>query len=465
MYLAPINYDRFFLRVFQDKFIAKSLLEDLLDVTIQEIEPLARKAKLTDEAALVEFDYRCKIDGTYVIVDMQQWHKNDVVKRFYMYFCNNTSLQLEDLEPVSIKLATGKEYQSKDYHKLETALTIIWMAADRLGFKEDLMIFSMLPELLSDFVRDNDLWDTGDLQKLMEKRAQLLKILQNDTKNLSFLYKNRLIFAFQKNIIKNKQKMSKYFRWFEFAAKTSNPDNVATDFDSYYDHPAIFAAMKKLMTSELNAEDFQYITDYRKHEIGVGNYNRKLRQEVVEQYEPIVKQLEQDKFQALLKVAQTEKEKQAVLWRAEQLEREVKATEQEAKLKLEQTEQEAKLKLEQTEQEAKLKLEQTEQEAKLKLDQIKREVKLKLQETEKVKKNLEKSKEKLEKAAKLKSQQAKKEKQQLQKEAEWMVLQQQLLTFKKCLQRGDTKEDIMSFMEIDKKVFQQYMKFVEKPKK
>ncbi|MEN9610263.1 MAG: hypothetical protein RLZZ628_1077 [Bacteroidota bacterium] len=436
MYLAPINYDRFFERVFRDTSIAKGLLEDLLDVEIQEIKRLPRKAKLTDEAALVEFDYRCKMDGNYVIVDMQQWYKNDVVKRFYMYYCNNTSLQLEELEPVSITLATGKQYQTKNYHKVEPALTIIWMADDKLGFTEDIVSFAPLPEIIGDFVRDEHWWKTGDLKMLREQREKLLKILKNDTKKLSFLYKNRLIFVFQKNIIKNK-KLSKYFRWFEFAAKTSNPDNKATDFDSYYDHPAIFAAMKRLMTSELTEDDFQYITDYQKYQIGVDNYNRKIRlegrQEVLEEYEPIVLQLTQNVLEAdkkaqeaTLKVAQIEKEKERI--------------EKEAKLKVEQTEKEAKLKVEQTEKEAKLKVEQTEKEAKLKVEQTEKEAKL------------------LKKATELKLKQA-------QKEIQLKLFQQQLLLFKKMHQRSLTKEDIMSLMEIDEAMFQKCSKAMKKNKK
>lgn len=71
MYLAPLNFDRFFERIFQDPIIAKQFFEDILDVTIEEISPLPRKNKLTDDAAFVEFDYRCKIDNKYVILDMQ----------------------------------------------------------------------------------------------------------------------------------------------------------------------------------------------------------------------------------------------------------------------------------------------------------------------------------------------------------------------------------------------------------
>jgi len=36
--------------------------------------------KFTDDAAAVEFDFRCKIDDQFVIIDMQQWFKSDVVQ-------------------------------------------------------------------------------------------------------------------------------------------------------------------------------------------------------------------------------------------------------------------------------------------------------------------------------------------------------------------------------------------------
>ncbi|MGE5340776.1 MAG: hypothetical protein ACM3SY_07870, partial [Candidatus Omnitrophota bacterium] len=85
MYLAPLNYDRFFKRVFSDLNIAKAFLEDFLDVPIEEIKKLENENRLTDDATSVEFDFRCKIKGSYVIIDMQQWYKRDIGKRFYLY--------------------------------------------------------------------------------------------------------------------------------------------------------------------------------------------------------------------------------------------------------------------------------------------------------------------------------------------------------------------------------------------
>jgi hypothetical protein len=63
MYLAPLNYDRFFKKVFSDINTAKQFLEDVLEVNITSITPLPLKHKITDNSTAVEFDYRCEIDG------------------------------------------------------------------------------------------------------------------------------------------------------------------------------------------------------------------------------------------------------------------------------------------------------------------------------------------------------------------------------------------------------------------
>lgn len=63
MYLAPLNYDRFFKKVFSDLNIAQSFLEDFLDIKIESIEQIKERHKITDDAAYVEFDFRCKING------------------------------------------------------------------------------------------------------------------------------------------------------------------------------------------------------------------------------------------------------------------------------------------------------------------------------------------------------------------------------------------------------------------
>ena len=41
MYLAPLNYDRFFKKVFSEIAIAQQFLEDFLDVNIESIESIS----------------------------------------------------------------------------------------------------------------------------------------------------------------------------------------------------------------------------------------------------------------------------------------------------------------------------------------------------------------------------------------------------------------------------------------
>ncbi|KPA08787.1 hypothetical protein MHK_011011, partial [Candidatus Magnetomorum sp. HK-1] len=134
MYLAPLNFDRFFKKVFSDPDIAKKFLEDFLDTEIETLTILKEKHTITDDASFVEFDFRCKIKGSYIIIDMQQWYKSDVAQRFYLYHALNTGLQLETLPKRKILLdASAKQIKKvKDYRLLEPVYTIIWMVDDTL---------------------------------------------------------------------------------------------------------------------------------------------------------------------------------------------------------------------------------------------------------------------------------------------------------------------------------------------
>ena len=82
MYLAPLNYDRFFRKIFSDEKISRRFLEDFLEVRIDEFEFLKERNLVTNDASVVEFDFRCKIKNAYVIIDMQQWYKRDIAQRF-----------------------------------------------------------------------------------------------------------------------------------------------------------------------------------------------------------------------------------------------------------------------------------------------------------------------------------------------------------------------------------------------
>ncbi len=191
MFLASLNLDYFFKKVFSSKNIAKSFLEDLLGVTISTIQFLKVENKISDDAVTVKFDFHCKIHGRYIVIEMQQTYKTDVIKRFYMYHAISTALQLELLKPITRVKPTGEKYTEKNYSTLEPVLTLIWMVDDTLGFDEDFVAFTTLPEATKDFITDKNLWEQP-LDDILAERKKVLKILENDTKGLDFFAENRV---------------------------------------------------------------------------------------------------------------------------------------------------------------------------------------------------------------------------------------------------------------------------------
>ena len=277
-YLAPLNYDRFFKKVFSDLNIAQRFLEDFLNVKIDSIELMGLSYKITDDAVAVEFDYRCQIDGQYVVIDMQQWYKTDIVKRFYVYFALNSVLQLENIPTKSLDLGEERKHETKNYDTLAPAITLIWIVDETLKFKEDFIAYTVLPEQSADFIRNEDIWVRTNWRALKKEHQRVLKILNNDAKNLDFLSKNRLIYAFQKNIVKN-SKYSKYLKWFEFAEKTRDPNNKKEDFVKYEKDEIFMAVINRIRTDNLKSEEFQYIDDYEEFRRQVKIHEDVLRKE------------------------------------------------------------------------------------------------------------------------------------------------------------------------------------------
>jgi hypothetical protein len=258
MYLAPLNYDRYFKRVFSDLETVKHFLSDFLDVEIETIEPLKTQHHITDDAASITFDFRCKIDGQPVIIDMQQWYKTDVVKRFYVYHAANSALQLENLPFKTIfkqPNSNERENRPRDYQYIEPVLTLVWMADDTLDFKDDYITYRMQPDTMLEFVRNRDLWRDQEINAIMKARALVLQDLDRVHKNLDFLSKNQLVFAFQKNIVRN-ERYAKYFKWFDFAEKTRKKDNDVADFEAYQKDTVLINVINRLRT---NKEEIEYI--------------------------------------------------------------------------------------------------------------------------------------------------------------------------------------------------------------
>jgi hypothetical protein len=249
--------------VFSDIRIAKRFLEDFFDVEIQELQILPNKHKITDDASAVEFDFRCRIKDSFVIIDMQQWFKSDIVKRFYMYHSMNTVLQLERMPDKSIDLEDNKKRDIKDYDKLIPVITLIWLADDNLNFKEDFVSYTMTSEVVHDFLRNRNLWKEDNILELIAERGRCLEIINNKTKKLDFLQKNKLIYAFQTNIVKNR-KFSKYLPWFELADKTRNKLNEKGWFDEYLKDDIFAEIIRRINTASFEQADWEYINDYEK---------------------------------------------------------------------------------------------------------------------------------------------------------------------------------------------------------
>ncbi|MEN9612147.1 MAG: hypothetical protein RLZZ628_2961 [Bacteroidota bacterium] len=245
MYLIPLNLDEPFKKVFGSPHVAKAFIQDMLNVKITSIEKLENDHKVTNAAALVRFDYRCQINDKYVIIEMQQGYKQDVVKRFFLYHCLNTALQLETIKETVVRDRHGKEHRTRNYVELESVITIVWMAQDNFDLEADYIEYNLYPKAYSDFIKHETLWQSSK-SELEAERSKLLLHPKKDRRELSFLAQNRLIFVFQPNIIKNKRG-TRYAKWFEFAEKTRNPNNKASDFDEFSNN-SIFAQMIHRLT-------------------------------------------------------------------------------------------------------------------------------------------------------------------------------------------------------------------------
>ena len=217
-------------------------------------------------ASAVEFDFRCKIDNRYVIIDMQQWYKPDIVHRFYFYHFINTALQLEGLPLKSFSLGKKplKEKKIKDYAEILPVITMIWMADETLCFTDDYASYIMTPEIVNHFLQDHLLWEQTELTQLLNEREKALEQLNNKTRSLNFLQENKLIYAFQKNIVKN-GRFIKYHKWFELAEKTKNRLNKKAEFLKYKDDQILTKLMERISKEALGPEDFTYIDDYEQY--------------------------------------------------------------------------------------------------------------------------------------------------------------------------------------------------------
>ena len=183
------------------------------------------------------------------------------------------------------------------------------MVNDSLGFSDDYVSYSSLPDALALFIRNNTLWQSADKKMLTNERNKLLKLLDNNTKNLNFMQENKLIYAFQKNIVKN-AKYTKYYEWFEFAERSLKKDNTEADFEKYNNRDVFLEMMHRLKAGTMTNEDADLIVLYNEFIHTVDDLEEAIKQEK-QRAEKAQKQLRTEKQRAeeAQKQLQTEKQR------------------------------------------------------------------------------------------------------------------------------------------------------------
>ena len=121
----------------------------------------------------------------------------------------------------------------------------------------------------------------GEIIEILEERARVLELMDNQSKELDFLLKNRLVFMLQKNIVKNKTD-TKYRKWFEFAQKTKNPDNKEEDFQEYMDDEIFREIIRKINKNELTEDDLLYIENETKIREEVERFEKQIYEDGLE---------------------------------------------------------------------------------------------------------------------------------------------------------------------------------------
>ena len=129
-----------------------------------------------------------------------------------------------------------------------------------------------------------------------------MKILQNDTKGLDFFAQNRLIYIFQKNIVKNKHNSLPYFKWFDFANISRNLNNKEADFLKFKEDKDMAEVINRLRKDKLPPDEFKYVSDLLSYEILLKRLDLDHKAEMKRQKkaasEQQIKALEQEKQKA-----------------------------------------------------------------------------------------------------------------------------------------------------------------------
>jgi hypothetical protein len=113
------------------------------------------------------------------------------------------------------------------------------------------------------------------LEAILKERENTLKILNNHTKDLDFFSENRLIYAFQRNIVSN-NRTSAYSKWFNLAHKSRNANNTEDDFSQFNNDDVMAEVIKRLEKDKLTTEEYRFVSDLPLFEAYYGNMQQDL---------------------------------------------------------------------------------------------------------------------------------------------------------------------------------------------
>ena len=123
------------------------------------------------------------------------------------------------------------------------------------------------------------------------------------------MQENKLIYAFQKNIVKN-AKYTKYYEWFEFAERSLKKDNTEADFEKYNNRDVFLEMMHRLKAGTMTNEDADLIVLYNEFIHTVDDLEEAIKQEK-QRAEKAQKQLRTEKQRA-----ETEKQQRLIAAKA-----------------------------------------------------------------------------------------------------------------------------------------------------
>jgi hypothetical protein len=102
---------------------------------------------------------------------------------------------------------------------------------------------------------DDAIW-RQDKENILEARNKILSVADTIKEKFGFHAQNRLIYVFQKNVVKNKSDKP-YVQWFEFAQKTLKDNNKESDFQSYLNNLIFSRMIQRLCTQGMKPDELR----------------------------------------------------------------------------------------------------------------------------------------------------------------------------------------------------------------